>query len=340
MIRVLVVDDSAVVRQIITKELSRFPDIEVVGSAIDPYVAREKIARLRPDVITLDIEMPRMDGLSFLEKLMAHFPLPVVVVSSLAPENSDNAFRALSLGAVDIVGKPGSQFSAPDVAGQLVKSIRLAAQARVTARVSPTGKSDDSVISHLQTTHKIIAIGASTGGTIAIEEVLRTFPANSPGTVIVQHMPMGFTANFANRLDRVCKIEVREAVSGDAVVPGVALLAPGDRHLVLKRSGANYTVLLKNGPAVHFQRPSVDVLFSSVAQNAGNNAVGVMLTGMGKDGAKGMLAMHDSGAKTIAQDEETCVVFGMPKEAINVGAVDQVMPLKKITMGIFRMLEH
>lgn len=339
MIRVLVVDDSAVVRQIITRDLSRFPDIEVVGSAVDPYVAREKIAALRPDVITLDIEMPRMDGLSFLEKLMTHFPIPVVVVSSLAPENSENAVRALSLGAIEIVGKPGSQFSAPDVAGQLVSAIRAAAKARVTPRkaTAPTGPVSRPSAA-LETTHKIIAIGASTGGTIALEEVLSTFPANSPGTIIVQHMPTGFTSAFAQRLNKSCQIEVREAKSGDAVVPGVALLAAGGQHLLLKRSGASYTVVLKNGPAVHFQRPSVDVLFNSVAQNAGSNAVGVMLTGMGKDGAKGMLAMHESGARTIAQDEDSCVVFGMPKEAINAGAVDEVVPLRKITPMIFKML--
>ena len=335
MIRVLVVDDSAVVRKIITTELSKFEDIEVVGSAVDPYAAREKIAKLRPDVITLDIEMPRMDGLSFLEKLMEHFPLPVVIVSSLAPKDSGNALRALSLGAIEIVGKPGSQFSAPDVAGQLIRAIRTAAKARVSARKPVAAKFGKTIgLSKLETTHKIIAIGASTGGTGAIEEVLTEFPANSPGTVIVQHMPAGFTAAFAKRLNSICQIEVREATNGAAVVPGLALVAAGNHHMLLQRSGATYSVVVKNGPAVHYQRPSVDVLFRSVAENAGSNAVGVILTGMGADGAKGLLEMHQSGARTIAQDENSCVVFGMPKEAIKLGAADHVLPLDRITDSI------
>lgn len=340
MIRVLVVDDSAVVRRIITEELSKFEDIEVVGGAIDPYMAREKIAQLRPDVLTLDIEMPRMDGLSFLDKLMKHFPLPVVVVSSLAPENSANALRALSLGAVDIVSKPGSQFSAPDVQKELVRAIRTAAKARVFARKDKIEEKTVNFKPQLETTHKIIAIGASTGGTQAVEKVLTQFPANSPGTIVVQHMPAGFTASFADRLNKICKIEVREAQNGDSVAPGVALIAPGNYHLLLQRSGASYSVVLKNGPAVHFQRPSVDVMFQSVARNAGRNAVGVILTGMGADGAAGMLQMHETGAKTIAQDEDSCVVFGMPKEAIKAGAVDEIIPLQQIPQGIFQMLKQ
>jgi two-component system chemotaxis response regulator CheB len=335
MIRVLVVDDSAVVRKIITSELSKFEDIEVVGSAVDPYAAREKIAKLRPDVITLDIEMPRMDGLSFLEKLMEHFPLPVIIVSSLAPKNSENAIRALSLGAIDVVGKPGSQFSAPDVGGELVRAIRVAARAHVSVKkAAPERRETGITINRLETTHTIIAIGASTGGTGALEEVLTDFPANSPGTVIVQHMPAGFTAAFAKRLNQICKIEVREATPGAAVVPGLALVAAGNHHMLLQRSGASYSVVVKNGPAVHFQRPSVDVLFRSVAENAGSNAVGVILTGMGADGAQGLMEMHDSGARTIAQDEESCVVFGMPREAIKLGAADQILPLNRITQSI------
>lgn len=341
MIRVLVVDDSAVVRRVISDELSKFEDIEVVGGAIDPYMAREKIAQLRPDVLTLDIEMPRMDGLSFLDKLMKHFPIPVVVVSSLAPENSENALRALSLGAVDIVSKPGSQFSAPNVQKELVSAVRTAAKARVFARKD---KLEEKGAVHfrpqLETTHKIIAIGASTGGTQAVEKVLTQFPANAPGTLVVQHMPAGFTASFADRLNKVCKMEVREARNGDSVAPGVALVAPGNYHMLLQRSGASYSVVLKNGPAVHFQRPSVDVMFQSVARNAGKNAVGVILTGMGADGAAGMLAMHETGAKTIAQDEDSCVVFGMPKEAIKVGGVDEIISLQQIPQGIFQMLKH
>ncbi len=335
MIRVLVVDDSAVVRKIITTELSKFEDIEVVGSAIDPYAAREKIAKLHPDVITLDIEMPRMDGLSFLEKLMAHHPIPVVIVSSLAPKDSENALRALSLGAIEIVGKPGSQFSAPDVAGQLIRAVRIAARSRVSIRKPPLAKQGTATtFTRLETTHKIIAIGASTGGTGAIESVLSEFPANSPGTVIVQHMPAGFTQAFAKRLNSICQVEVREATHGAAVVPGLALVAAGNHHLLLQRSGATYSVVVKNGPAVHFQRPSVDVLFRSVAESAGSNAIGVILTGMGADGATGLKEMHDSGARTIAQDEDTCVVFGMPKEAIRLGAADQILPLDRITQSI------
>lgn len=340
MIRVLVVDDSAVVRRVISDELSKFEDIEVVGGAIDPFMAREKIAQLRPDVLTLDIEMPRMDGLSFLDKLMKHFPIPVVVVSSLAPENSENALRALSLGAVDIVSKPGSQFSAPDVNKELVRAIRTAAKARVFARKDKVSDKTVKFRPQLETTHKIIAIGASTGGTQAVEKVLTQFPANSPGTLVVQHMPAGFTASFAERLNKVCKIEVREARNGDTVAPGVALVAPGNYHMLLQRSGASYSVVLKNGPAVHFQRPSVDVMFQSVARNAGKNAVGVILTGMGADGATGMLQMHETGAKTIAQDEDSCVVFGMPKEAIKVGGVDEIISLQQIPQGIFQMLKQ
>ncbi len=336
MIRVLVVDDSAVVRQVITNELSQFDDIEVVGSAMDPFVARDKIAQLQPDVITLDIEMPRMDGLSFLAKLMQHFPLPVVIVSSQAAESSENAIRALSLGAIEIVNKPGSQFSAPDVKSELVRAVRTAALAKVTARIErPVDKQRSHVHRALETTHKIIAIGASTGGTTAIEDVLHGFPANAPGTVIVQHMPAGFTSAFANRLNQSCKIQVREAENGDSVVPGVALIAPGNRHLLLQRSGANSSVIVKDGPAVNFHKPSVDVLFQSVAKSAGSNALGIILTGMGRDGAKGMLEMRNSGARTIAQDEASCIVFGMPKEAIQLGSVKDVISLSEISRSIF-----
>ena len=340
MVKVLVVDDSAVVRRIITEELSKCEDIEVVGSAIDPYMAREKIAKLRPDVITLDIEMPRMDGLSFLEKLMTHYPMPVVVVSSLAPENSENAMRALSLGAIEIVSKPGSQFSAPDVKNALARSIRTASKARVFAHKKEIKREAVNVPHSLETTHKIIAIGASTGGTQAIEKVLTEFPVNSPGTIVVQHMPAGFTNSFAQRLNQVCKIQVREAKNGDIVAPGVVLIAPGNQHMLLKRSGASYSVVVKDGPAVHYQRPSVDVMFQSVAQNAGKNAIGVILTGMGADGARGMQMMHDTGSHTIAQNEESCVVYGMPKEAVKLGAADEVLHLSQIPQAIFNSLHR
>jgi two-component system, chemotaxis family, protein-glutamate methylesterase/glutaminase len=341
MIRVLVVDDSAVVRKLLTEELSRYDDIEVVGSAIDPFVARDKIVRLQPDVITLDVEMPRMDGLSFLAKLMRHHPTPVVVVSSLTPENSANALRALALGAVEVISKPGSQYSLPDIPRQLVRAIRAAASARVQPMEQLPAQADEPdfrYLPQLQTTHKVIALGASTGGTQALETVLTRLPPTTPGTVIVQHMPESFTAAFAARLNEICPMEVREARDGDPVVPGLALLAPGNRHLLLQRSGARYQVAVKDGPQVYHQRPSVDVLFQSVAKHAGGNAVGVLLTGMGCDGAKGLLSMRESGAMTIAQDESSCVVFGMPKEAIRLGAAMQVLRLSQISQGILHSL--
>ncbi len=349
MIRVLIVDDSALVRKILSDELSKHADIEVVGTAIDPYVAREKIARLRPDVITLDVEMPRMDGLSFLAKLMRHFPLPVVVVSSLTPRDSDNAVRALALGAVEVIAKPGSALSTQGITDELARAVRTAARARVArvaavaepaprAPAAPTGCPDAAPALLLDTTHKVLAIGASTGGTQAIEQVLRALPANAPGTVIVQHMPEHFTAAFAKRLNGLCAMEVREARDGDAVVPGVALVAPGGRHMVLQLSGARYFARIKDGPPVHHQRPAVDVLFQSVARHAGRNAIGVILTGMGADGAKGMLAMREAGAHTIAQDEESCVVFGMPREAIKLGAAADVVGLPQVAPTVLRAL--
>ena len=342
MISVLIVDDSAVVRKVMTEELSRFPDIEVVGTAVDPYVARDKIIKLRPDVITLDLEMPRMDGLSFLAKLMKHYPMPVVVLSSLAPKNSQNALRALDLGAVDVLCKPGAAHSTKDISQSLAQAIRAAASARINVNAVksdlpvPTAEFSSLLA---RTTHKVVAIGASTGGTKAIEVVLRGMPATSPGMVIVQHMPQNFTTSFARRLNEICQVEVREACDNDCVVPGTALIAPGNRHILLNRRGGTYLVNLKNGPRVHFQRPSVDVLFQSVAKNAGRNAVGVLLTGMGVDGAKGLLAMRQNGANTIVQDEKTCVVFGMPKEAIRLGASDEVVPLSKIPLAIIDALK-
>jgi two-component system, chemotaxis family, protein-glutamate methylesterase/glutaminase len=338
-IRLLVVDDSAVVRKVLSDELSRFPDIDVVGTAMDPYVARERIAELHPDVLTLDIEMPRMDGLSFLAKLMKHKPIPTVVVSSLTPENSANAMKALELGAVEVVPKPGSQFSVPDVGRDLVRAVRAAARANLRAnRASDAPFTGAPIISGMSTTHKILAIGASTGGTRAIEEVLKRLPPNLPGTVIVQHMPKGFTATYAERLNRICPQEIREAKDNDIVVPGQVLIAPGGKHLTLVRSGARYQVEVKDGPPVHHHRPSVDVLFRSVAKNAGANAVGVILTGMGSDGAKGLLQMQAAGARTVAQDEATSVVFGMPGSAVALGAADEVAPLHEIGQTITGLL--
>ena len=341
MIKVLVVDDSALVRKILTEELTKHKDIKVVGSAIDPYVARDKIVRLKPDVITLDLEMPRMDGLSFLSKLMRYHPLPVVVVSSLTPANSQNAIRALELGAVEVICKPGSSLSSPDISRQLANAIRAAAKARIASPApGATGLADRGRQYNfsLKTTHKVIAIGASTGGTIAIETLLKELPSNIPGLVIVQHMPEHFTAAFAQRLDSICPIEVKEAEDGDAVVPGRALIAPGGRHMVLERSGAFYQVKIKNGPMVHHQRPSVDVLFHTAAKQAGENAIGIILTGMGVDGAAGLLVMKERGAFTIAQDQDSSVVYGMPGEAVKIGAASRELPLSEIGPKILEFL--
>ena len=341
-IKVLVVDDSAVVRKVITDELSRFDDIKIVGIAVDPFAARQKIIELQPDVITLDLEMPRMDGLSFLAKLMKHYPLPVVVLSSLTPENGELALKALDLGAVEVIRKPGLSLSTVDVSLELVRAIRSAAVAGINFR----GRSDSSSTAPnpsellVRTTHKVVAIGASTGGTRALESVLTGIPATAPGVVVVQHMPEKFTTSFAERLDNLCPMTVKEADDGDHVLPGVALIAPGNRHMLLERRGGNYLVRIKDGPRVHYQRPSVDVLFYSAASSAGKNAVGVILTGMGADGAKGLLAMKQKGAYTLAQDEASCVVFGMPKEAIRLNAVDEIAALDRMPAAILGALQH
>lgn len=336
-IRVLVVDDSAVVRKVLTENLKQNEDIEVVGTASDPYIARDKIVTLKPDVITLDIEMPRMDGLTFLSKLMRHHPIPVIIVSSLTPKGSSTALRALELGAVEVFCKPGSEFSMGAVTKSLADKIRAAANASVNrARVAP--REVQGVVSEksmaLCTTKNVLAIGASTGGTEAIKRVLTALPITTPGTVIVQHMPPHFTTEFAKRLNGLCAMEVKEAEGGEVLRTGLALLAPGGFHLLVHRSGALYVARLKEGPAVHYQRPSVDVLFNSVARYAGVNALGVLLTGMGVDGAAGLKKMRDEGAYTIAQDEETSVVYGMPKAAAELDAVEAVLPLDRIPHGI------
>jgi two-component system chemotaxis response regulator CheB len=339
MIRVLVVDDSALVRRVLSEELSRFPDIKVVGTAVDPYMARDRIVELKPDVLTLDVEMPRMDGLSFLAKLMKHYPLPVVIVSSLTQKDSENALRALRLGAVEVIPKPGSQFTVPDVGRRLVRAIRAASVARVKkVDLDEEGDAPAPLPKNLETTHKVIGIGASTGGTQAIEKLLRALPPNVPGTAIVQHMPAGFTASFADRLDRICPMAVREAKNGDILSPGLALIAPGGSHLLVRRSGAQYQVKIKSGPPVNRHKPSVDVLFQSLAESAGKNAVGVILTGMGADGAKGLSELRRTGAHTIAQDENTSVVFGMPKAAIDMEGATDVLPLDQIHDGILHAL--
>jgi len=343
MIKVIIVDDSAVVRKVMTDELSVYEDIQIVGTAVDPYVARDKIVKLKPDVITLDLEMPRMDGLSFLAKLMKYYPMPVVVLSSLTPKNSETAIKALDLGAMEVLCKPGAAYSTRNISKTLVHAIRAAASARIDRNVAQRRSQDDTHQTGRlleKTTNKVLAIGASTGGTKAIESVLTDLPATAPGTVIVQHMPENFTTSFAKRLNEICQIQVSEARDGDHVAPGKALIAPGNCHMLLQRNGGNYLVKIKDGPRVHYQRPSIDVLFQSVAQHAGRNAIGVILTGMGADGAKGMLAMHKKGAFTIAQNEASCVVFGMPKEAIKMGAADKVVSLANIPRTILDTLQR
>lgn len=338
-LKVLIVDDSAIVRKIFTEVISRQPDLEVAGTAPDPYVARDKIVQNRPDVITLDLEMPRMDGLTFLKKIMHYYPLPVIIVSSLTPRGSKMALQALELGAVEVLAKPDGAFSIGKLGVELVEKIRAAAHVRVTPQKPAEVHARGAKLAPLtQTTDKIIVIGASTGGTEAIKEILLQLPANTPGALIVQHMPPKFTTAFAERLNQQCAMEVKEAQDGDSVTTGRALLAPGNFHMLLKRSGARYFVQVKNGPPVHHQCPSVDVLFNSAAVSGGANVIGVILTGMGADGAEGMAAMKERGAYTIAQDEASCVVFGMPKEAIRKGAIHKVLPLTRIPEEIRRVL--
>ncbi len=335
-IKVLIVDDSALIRSVMNEIIRRQPDMEVVGVAPDPIVARELIKQTNPDVLTLDVEMPRMDGLDFLEKLMRLRPMPVVMVSSLTERGSEITLRALELGAVDFVTKPklSIQSGMLEYAELIAEKIRAAAKARVRARsVAPAGADSGGgetlplIRNPLTSSEKLIIIGASTGGTEAIKEFLVRMPSDCPGILITQHMPEGFTRSFAKRLDGLCKITVMEAAGGERVLPGHAYIAPGHSHLLLARSGANYVTQLDQGPPVNRHRPSVDVLFESAAHWAGKNAVGVILTGMGKDGAAGMLTMRNAGARNFAQDEASCVVFGMPREAIAVGAAHEVGPL-------------
>ncbi|MFZ6008243.1 MAG: protein-glutamate methylesterase/protein-glutamine glutaminase [Nitrospirota bacterium] len=345
---VLVIDDSAVIRHLLTEILNQADDIEVVGTAQDPIFAKNKVRDLRPDVITLDVEMPRMDGLSFLEELMKTDPIPVVMVSALTQKGCETTLRALELGAIDYITKPSIDVSSGviNLGDEIIKKVRLAAKAKVRSKAQGTRFKEQMQIeksqrlhdagrltldtSRMATTDKIIAIGASTGGTQAITEIITALPESTPGTVIVQHMPPVFTGSFAERLNSISRIDVKEAVSGDRVLRGTALIAPGNHHMTVKRNGAMYYVDIIDGPMVNFVRPSVDVLFRSVAKYAGRNAVGVILTGMGEDGARGMLEMKEAGAFTIAQDEASSVVFGMPKKAIEMGAVDKVAPLDEI----------
>jgi len=346
-IRVLVVDDSALMRQALTTLLRRDPQIEVVGAAADPFIARDKIKALDPDVVTLDVEMPRMDGLTFLEKLMRGHPMPVVMVSSLTESGCETTLRALELGAVDFITKPKVDLREhlDELAQEVSDKVKAAAQARVmprerralsTASVG-TPVQRTATAAMIKTTDQIIAVGASTGGTEALKDFLTAMPANAPGIVIVQHMPEKFTRSFAERCNELCTIRVKEAEDGDRVLVGHALIAPGNFHLAVRRNGAQYFVSVHAGPAVNRHRPSVDVLFESVAEWAGRNAVGVIMTGMGADGAKGLLNMRRAGARTIAQDESTCVVFGMPKEAIALGAAEIVLPLPRIAPAALEM---
>ncbi|MCC9601200.1 chemotaxis response regulator protein-glutamate methylesterase [Stieleria sp. JC731] len=342
-IKVLVVDDSALMRQLITKILSSAPDIEVIGSASDPYKAREKILAQQPDVITLDVEMPRMDGLTFLSKLMRSRPTPVVMVSSLTEKGCDTTIRALEFGAVDFVTKPKVDVTngMANVGDEIVEKVRIAARARVSRIDIPEAVVKEAVETDtsdalITSTHKVIAIGTSTGGTQALTQVLPRLPSNIPGIVIVIHMPPGFTGRFAKRLNELCQIQVKEATHADVILPGQALIAPGNFHMTVGRSGARYMVKLNEQAPVNQFRPSVDVLFNSCAKYVGSNALGVILTGMGYDGAEGMLAMNRAGAATIAQDQNSCVVFGMPNEAIKRGGVDTVMPLNQVADGIIK----
>jgi len=348
-IRVLIVDDSAVVRQAMAEILSSDPDIDIMAPAADPFVAADRIRHEVPDVITLDVEMPRMDGLTFLKKIMTQHPIPVVMCSSLTENGSETALKALEYGAVELIQKPrlGTRQFLEEARVRLCDAVKAAARARLkrlsesSFHVSPKLTADavlagPSSTAMIQTTDKVVVVGASTGGTEALRVFLQGLPANAPGVVVVQHMPENFTANFARRLDGLCTIAVKEAENGDSVLKGRALIAPGNRHVLLKRSGARYYVEIKDGPLVCRHRPSVDVLFRSAARYTGKNAVGVIMTGMGDDGAKGMLEMKQAGAMTFAQDEESCVVFGMPKEAIKLGAVDKVLSLGQLAAAVIR----
>jgi two-component system chemotaxis response regulator CheB len=332
-VRVLVIDDSALMRQVLSQILSRDPGLQVVGAAPDPYVARDKIKALNPDVLTLDVEMPRMDGLAFLERLMRARPMPVVMVSSLTEAGCDVTLRALELGAVDFVTKPRTDLRDRiwDLGVELIEKVKAAASARVRPRAAgPAATPPRPSAPHFRISDTVIALGASTGGTEALREVLTALPADAPGVVVVQHMPERFTRAFAERLDRLCTVRVKEAQDGDRVLAGHVLIAPGNFHLRVMRDGALIRARVTDDPPVNRHRPSVDVLFQSAAVALGAGAVGVIMTGMGNDGAQGLLAMRQAGARTIAQDPESCVVFGMPREAIALGAAERVVPLTRI----------
>jgi two-component system, chemotaxis family, protein-glutamate methylesterase/glutaminase len=354
-IKVLIVDDSAVVRRTLSEIISIDPDLEVIGTASDPYAAAKKMLSEAPDVITLDVEMPKMDGLTFLKKIMSLHPIPVVIISSLTSEGTETGMKALEYGAVEIITKPrmDTKTFIEESRIRLCDAIKAAALVRLKRKnitapvinVQPKYSADvilskTAAHSMIKTTEKVIAVGASTGGTEALTVFLTSFPHDSPGIVIVQHMPEQFTKSFANRLDELCDISVKEAEDNDTVIRGRALIAPGNKHLLLKRSGARYYVEVKDGPLVNRHRPSVDVLFRSTARSAGRNAIGVIMTGMGSDGASGLLEMKEAGASTIAQDEKSCVVFGMPNEAIKLDAVKSILPLDKIAGHVLKLSKN
>ncbi|HUW49980.1 MAG TPA: chemotaxis response regulator protein-glutamate methylesterase [Sulfuricella sp.] len=345
-IKVLIVDDSALIRSVLKEIIESHKDLKVVGAAPDPLVAREMIKALNPDVITLDVEMPRMDGIGFLEKLMRLRPMPVVMISSLTEKGSDITLRALELGAVDFIAKPKLDISRglKEYSQEIAEKIRAAAKAHLkkpTFQVQPSLTADavlPSLSNRIASTEKLIIVGASTGGTEAIKDFLIKLPPDCPGIAVTQHMPEAFTKSFAQRLDSLCKISVKEAEDGDRILPGHAFIAPGHSHLLIKRSGANYVCELSDGPLVNRHRPSVDVLFRSAANHVGKNAIGVILTGMGKDGAVGMMEMKQAGSYNFAQDEASCVVFGMPKEAIATGGVDEIVPLQDMAARVMAYL--
>jgi len=359
-IKVLIVDDSAVIRKILSSALSKYKDIEVIGTAPDPFIARNKILQYKPDVITLDVEMPRMDGITFLNKLMTHYPIPTIMVSSLTQEGCDATLKALEVGAIDFVAKPTSRLGSDveHVIEELHTKIKHASKAKVRLRQKNTaeanGNGNHSQSPHTKSlsgkqpdgknytvfkgTNKVIFIGASTGGTEALKDVLVKMPPDSPAIAVVQHMPEMFTKAFAERLNSLCSITVKEGKNGDSLIPGQAIIAPGNYHMSVRRNGAMYRIETNQEAPIHHQRPAVDVLFDSASKYAGPNAIGVIMTGMGSDGATGLLNMKDAGAKTIAQDEDSCVVFGMPKEAIKLGAADKIVPLNRIPENILSLL--
>lgn len=341
---VLVVDDSALVRKLLTRELEKDGDINVVGAAPDPYVARDKIVELDPDVMTLDIEMPKMDGLTFLGKIMKHNPMPVVVVSSLSQEGSEVAMKAVETGAVEVVGKPDSDVSSGirNMGQDLAGKVKSAARVNISTyqqRFLQSDSEPQTVISDIEASDKIIAIGSSTGGVQALKQVIPKFPGTAPGTLVVQHMPSGFTDSFSQSLDEMSQVDVSEAQDGERLRQGKVLIAPGNQHLMVQRSGAQYRAQLKDGPLVCRQRPAAEVLFKSVAKSAGVNAVGVIMTGMGDDGAEGLLQMREAGAATLGQDEESSTVYGMPKEAYNIGAVEEQISLENLAERIIQKVK-